>query len=341
MAEDAPSATKLLVDYIHAMLHAPVPPAMPEGLADAEGLVKVHEYLLGLRQLLEDFAKGDLSGDIRLRGILAGRLKALQANLLHITWQIQQVAAGDFTQRVDFMGEFSVAFNSMVKQLDASRTGLLQKEEELTQLTMVLQDEVAQKGRALAALKESEASFRYMAEHDALTGILNRRSFYDVALMELKRAKMLGYHCALVIFDIDHFKQFNDTYGHLEGDQALKHVTNTIASGLRQGDIFARYGGEEFVCLLSLVNRPQGDVVIERLRKLIEESPVPTQHGDVSITASIGMVSIPPDFGELRDVAFLEEALSYADVALYEAKGGGRNRLVNSNYPEGALRGII
>ena len=336
-----PSTEKKLVEYIHTMLHAPEAPQVPTEISTIAGVPEAHEFLLQLRGVLDDFAKGDLSHDICLRGVLAGRLKALQANLLHITWQIQRVAAGDFTQRVDFMGDFSAAFNSMVEQLDASRTSVMQKEEELTRLTLALQDEVAQKGRALAALKESEASFRYMAEHDALTGILNRRSFEELALVELKRAKMMGYHCALALFDVDHFKKFNDTYGHIEGDRALKHVTGIIASGLRQGDIFARYGGEEFVGMLSLLNRPTGDVVIERLRKQLAKTPITTEKGDVFVTASVGMVIIPPNFGELRDVQFLKESLSYADAALYEAKESGRNRLIISSYPEGAVYGTL
>lgn len=340
MTESTPGG-KTLVEFIHGLLHTPKPPSIPEELAEIDGLEEVHEYLLGLRTVLEEFAKGDLSGDIRLRGILAGRLKALQANLLHITWQIQQVADGDFTQRVDFMGDFSTAFNTMVKHLDTSRASLLLKEEELTRLTLALRDEVVQKGRALEALKESEASFRYMAEHDPLTGVLNRRSFYDVALMELKRSKVLGYHCGLVIFDVDHFKHFNDTHGHLEGDVALKHLTRIISSALRQGDIFARYGGEEFVALLSLADRLQGESVVERLRILVEKEPVPVKSGKVPITVSIGMAIIPPVFGELRDVPFLEEVLKHADDALYKAKADGRNRLVISPYPDGAMYGAI
>lgn len=327
-----------IVEHIHKMLHAPEPPSFPPEFDAVQGLSEAHAYLAELRRLLNDFAKGDLTSDIRLRGILAGRLKALQANLLHLTWQIQQVADGDFTQRVDFMGEFSTAFNSMVEQLDGALASLRRKEEELTRLTLALQDEVAQKGRALSALRESEASFRYMAEHDALTGTLNRRSFFEAAGVEMLRAKTLNYNCSIAILDIDHFKRFNDTYGHIEGDGALRHVTRTISSGLRQGDLMARYGGEEFVLLLPVADRDTAQRVIERLRKKIADTPVETQEaGPVSVTVSIGLASIPPKIGGKRDAAFLEEALKHADEALYVAKRTGRNKLIVSAYPEKTL----
>ena len=136
---DIQHAMNRLVAFYHKMIHDPVMPEMPPEFAEVEGLADALERVSKLRNILDAFSRGDLSPDISLRGVIAGRLKALQANLLHLTWQIRQVADGDFSQRVDFMGEFSVSFNSMVEQLDA----------------------------ALTALSKSEARFRYMAEHDS------------------------------------------------------------------------------------------------------------------------------------------------------------------------------
>ncbi|MDR3073270.1 MAG: hypothetical protein LBV01_00925, partial [Deltaproteobacteria bacterium] len=109
-----PSLDAIILEHIEKMLHAPVPPEIPPELKESPKLLLEHEYLLELRKLLTGFAKGNLDQEIRLRGVVAGQLKSLQANLLHLTWQIQQVSEGDFSQRVEFLGDYATAFNSMV-----------------------------------------------------------------------------------------------------------------------------------------------------------------------------------------------------------------------------------
>ena len=331
--DEVPSPVTTLVEYLAKFFHDPVMPELPLELTDIEGLPDLQDRLEKLRDILEAFSRGDFSSNIRMRGTIAGRLKNLQAGLLHLCWQCQQVAEGDFSQRVEFLGEFATSFNSMVKQLDSALTDLRQKEEELTDLTSALQHEVAQKAEALEALSKSEARFRYMAEHDPLTGVCNRRSFYDLTVMQLERARKESSPCTLALFDIDHFKKFNDTYGHLDGDAALRHVTNTIKRGLRDQDIFGRYGGEEFVLLLPGVDKAKGERVVERLRFAVATSPVPTKTmGPAFITISIGLVFIPPWGNENIKVPYLEKILAHADEALYQAKAMGRNRLVVSPH---------
>lgn len=334
MAEKQRPLADAVLEHVTAMLHAPAVPSIPAAAADNHDLQKIHDYLAELRDILTNFSRGDLNKDIVLRGVVAGKLKALQANLLHLTWQIQQVAAGDFTQRVEFMGDYAMAFNSMVEQLDAALEALRAKEEELTKLTDALQHEVAQKDEALIALSKSEARFRYMAEHDPLTGVLNRRSFYDLAAMELDRALQSGHACSLVILDIDHFKRFNDTYGHLEGDAALRHVTETSQAALRQHDIIGRYGGEEFVMFFPRTTLEEGKTVAERVRTAIATAPVQTKTRPVPVTASLGLANVVAAHSKKKGVAFLEEVLDLADSSLYAAKNSGRNCLVASSYTE-------
>lgn len=324
MADDA--HMDLLVAHLVKMLRAPAVPDIPPELAGVPDIVMVHENMARLREILDAFSRGDFSPEIGIRGVLAGRLKTLQASLLHLCWQIQQVAGGDFTQRVEFLGEFAQSFNTMVVQLDTALTALRQKEEELTLLTRALQGEVEQKAEAMAALSKSEARFRYMAEHDLLTNVCNRRSFYDLAVMELERARRKRYSCALIILDVDHFKRFNDTYGHLDGDTALCHLTQTVKGELRGQDILGRYGGEEFVLLLPDVDLPASEAIAERLRLAVAGSPVATKTaGLAEITISMGLALVPPQGSEERRVAFLERYLGFADAALYEAKAAGRN----------------
>ncbi|CAK7004238.1 MAG: hypothetical protein DELT_00162 [Desulfovibrio sp.] len=336
MADGQTSQVDILLEHIEKLLNAPALPAIPPEGEHNEKLCAIHEYLTTLRTILEAFAKGDLAGDITIRGVVAGRLKALQANLLHLTWQIQQVAEGDFSQRVEFMGEYAKAFNSMVEQLDTALTALRHKEEELTKLTKALQTEVAEKAEALAALSKSEARFKHLAEHDVLTGVLNRRSFYELAAKEFERAEKSNYPCSLALIDIDFFKKLNDTYGHLDGDAALRHLTQTLEASLRHGGTVGRYGGEEFVVLLPGLDIETAKKVAERLRKAIAKSPVMMHTGPVNMTVSIGLAHVAPGHGcTEQNTAFVESVLNIADEALYQAKESGRNCLVVAPYHPG------
>jgi methyl-accepting chemotaxis protein len=122
------------LEHIASLLNDPVAPDMPDDLRDNEQLRVIHDYLFRMRDHLSRYATGDFSAEIRERGVIAGKLKALQANLRHLIWQVQQVEAGDFTQRVHFLGEFADAFNNMVEQLDTAFATMRRKEEELSEL---------------------------------------------------------------------------------------------------------------------------------------------------------------------------------------------------------------
>jgi diguanylate cyclase (GGDEF)-like protein len=315
----------LALEHIAKLLHDPAEPDIPAELADNEQLRGIHGYLSRMRELLNSYATGDFSPAIRDRGVFAGRLKTLQANLRHMVWQVKQVAEGDFDQRVHFLGEFSESFNSMVAQLDAALTTMRNKEAELTALSQSLQEEIAKRNLALQALERSEAEFRYLAEHDPLTGVLNRRSFFNLADIEMQRSAMNKEDCCLIMLDVDFFKRFNDSYGHLEGDKALKHVAAIGKKTLRQKDILARFGGEEFVFLLPYTNLEKGHAVAERIRRSIATTPVMLDQGkEVFVTASLGLVALPTREQEAGS-ALLARAISAADEALYQAKEQGRN----------------
>ena len=334
MVTDDPFSAEQLLEHVEKLLLAAMPPDLPAGAKGAEKFAAIDLYLRSLRTLLQSFARGDLQPEITLRGALAGSLKALQANLHHLTWQIHQVASGDFTQRVDFLGEFAVSFNSMVEKLDNALAELRLKEEELTRLTAALQDEVEQKSELLEALRKSEASFRYKAAHDPLTGILNRRSFYDMAAMELERTQKDGKPCCIGLFDIDTFKRFNDGHGHIAGDSAIRHTTTIGKRLLRQNDIMGRFGGDEIVFLLSSVDTHVGASVAERLRSCVAQTPVSIAADQTApMTISIGLSCILPDIPDQRDVAFLEKVISHADSALYAAKNAGRNTVAVGTFP--------
>jgi len=245
-------------------------------------------------------SKGDLSQELKAGGFLAGHLKSLQANLRHLTWQTRQIAKGDFNQRVDFMGEFSEAFNSMVAALAEARQRFLVYERELINL----------------------------ATTDALTGIYNRRHFIDVAGHQMEQARRYGRPLSLILLDIDHFKKVNDTYGHTVGDEVLRHIARIARDSLRKTDIFARYGGEEFIALMPETTSETSFFVSERTRELIAASPMESGDERIMTTVSLGISAFEKEGLERAggDGEGLVQLINEADEALYESKNSGRNR---------------
>lgn len=322
-----------VVTHVKKLLTGPKVPELTPEMVAIDGMAEIHEYILELRRQLGGYAKGDFSSDIKLRGVLAGMLKSLQANMRHLIWQMERVKSGDLTQRVDFMGDFSRAFNKMVLRLDNALTALKQKENELVLITRELESEVEKRGAAMAALKKSQENFKYLAEHDPLTGLLNRRSFFARVEVELARSTIMNHPCAIALMDVDHFKNFNDIHGHPNGDLALKHIAKCGADSLRDSDIMGRYGGEEFVFFFSHASLEQGHQAAERIRRTIEENPVQLEDRAVPITASFGLTAIPPGVTADSRLSVLEFAVGMADAALYRSKSHGRNRVSLEVFP--------
>lgn len=169
-------------------------------------------------------------------------------------------------------------------------------------------------------LKSHEA-IRSLASLDPLTGLMNRRSFSASLDDELKRMKRTGHAAAVILFDLDHFKALNDRFGHHVGDEVLTGVASIAYSELRNPfDRLARWGGEEFIILLHDMSEETARGVSERLRERIGELVLEIEGAEVSVTASFGGSLLRPDRP-------FSEALHQADIALYEAKSGGRDRV--------------
>ncbi|WP_319582067.1 diguanylate cyclase [uncultured Pseudodesulfovibrio sp.] len=166
-----------------------------------------------------------------------------------------------------------------------------------------------------------ETRLQRMATRDQLTGAHNRHAFFQQAKNELERAKRFGHSLAVLMFDLDHFKNINDSYGHATGDEVLRTFALRCRGGFRQSDIFARLGGEEFAALLVETNMEQAMEAAERFRNMAATRPIPTDTGDLTVTVSIGVAS-------LTDEDSITELLKRADDALYKAKQSGRNSVV-------------
>lgn len=158
-----------------------------------------------------------------------------------------------------------------------------------------------------------------LATIDGLTGIYNRLFFQERLQKEFKLAQDENYSLSLAIFDIDHFKRFNDTFGHLFGDKVLKIITEVVQKSLRSSDIFARFGGEEFIILFPRTNLREAYDKVELLREKISCTYIKDNLVSASVTVSFGIASFP------ENAHAENELIRLADDALYEAKDAGRN----------------
>ena len=166
------------------------------------------------------------------------------------------------------------------------------------------------------------------AYYDGLTGVYNRHKFNELFDFELKRVKRHNHNTALVILDIDHFKNFNDLYGHLIGDEVLILISAMMQKSIRNTDVFARWGGEEFIILLPQTDIEIAQDIIENLRVIIEN----TQHKSAGkVTASFGIT-------QLVSTDSIQSAFKRCDKALYQAKENGRNRVATLTTKKQKLR---
>lgn len=378
-------------------------------------------------------SEGRLDVDVPPRNFLISHFKQLHSNLKHLTWQARQIARGDLNQHVDFLGEFSVSFNSLIASLREKRVieeELKRSEKKLKDITSALGEgvyvlnaqgelafmnpeaerllgwteeellgrrihgiihshkpdgtmnpeadcpliktirtgeinrvhedtfirkdgsfipvslvstavkedgrvvgcvaafhDITVRKRAQEALQRANELLEHQATTDALTGIPNRLKFKNSMAKEINRAKRHRLPLSIILFDIDHFKEINDTYGHHIGDLVLQEMAKLVSATLRNVDVFARWGGEEFILLLPDSDLNDGKQLAERLRSDIEGNKF---NAVKKITCSFGVAR----FNTEEEA---ENCILRADQALYRAKRGGRNMVVteesNSNKP--------
>lgn len=175
-----------------------------------------------------------------------------------------------------------------------------------------LQDEL------ISTLKKVEK----LSVTDPLTGLYNRRHLMEILQQEYERAVRYSTKFSIIMVDIDHFKDFNDRYGHLTGDMVLTKVAQELKRNLRKHDIIGRYGGEEFVIILPETDLKGAHTVAERYRKLISEKNFGSPNSPLHVTISLGVASYPEN--KMKDI---DDMLRLADTAMYTAKRNGRNRV--------------
>ncbi len=289
---------EVLIALVRNYLCSPNPPKdedIPPELQDSDAFREIVDIFMALRKILVDLARGSLEDPVQLRGFMGGNLKALQANLRHLTWQAEQVANGDFTQKVAFLGSFSKAFNRMVTCLKENHDQLVMREQRFWQ----------------------------QANHDTLTGLPNRLLAEDRLMQHIALAQRADQCVAVMLIDMDEFKLVNDTFGHIAGDNYLKEVARRLQSSMRATDTAARIGGDEFIVVLSCESPHKRDTAEEIVKRIYASFAKPLDEPGASlplIRASIGIAFYPEDGYDW------ETLLESADIAMYRAKESGGDR---------------
>ena len=311
------------------MTHEPNEPAESTELKQNKQLIEFSEYILDLlnsssgkktmsaelmqvpevaavcrqikevREFSSSLQKGRLDHSSNGRGYLVSVFKALQSDLKHVTWQMKNVAAGGYEERVYFLGEFSESFNIMLAHLSTTM-------EEIHNLT---------------------EKYKELSTRDPLTGCHNRNALTRVCQSILLRAAKDQQDSTLLLIDLDFFKAVNDTYGHPVGDSVLCTLVDNIYKSLRFEDVCCRYGGEEFLVIIPGVSLDIGISIAERIRKNIEVSYVVCQDVRVRVTVSIGVAGLSATDIFLNTEAALTSGIGVADKNLYTAKQNGRNQV--------------
>ncbi|MFU8771784.1 MAG: diguanylate cyclase, partial [Anaerolineales bacterium] len=171
------------------------------------------------------------------------------------------------------------------------------------------------------------AEMQKLAVTDPLTGLYNRRGLFELGKKEVARTLQSRCPIAAILLDIDHFKQVNDSFSHAFGDQVLKELSIRCKALLRKTDLLGRYGGEEFAILLPETDEKSAIEIAERLRKSVEEKPIETDRGSISVTISLGISIVSENTPELAIL------LDHADTAMYAAKQAGRNQFSVTYIP--------
>ena len=239
---------------------------------------------------------------------------------------------GDYKQSLEHMKNFIQIHEDAVGERAAIRMSILtftHQVETSIQEAEIYRLKAQQLHSEVEKQKRTSELWETVSRTDSLTGIANRRYFDERMSQEYSRHSRTGNHLSLIMLDIDHFKMFNDTYGHIKGDACLKKVAQAIQTRVnRSTDLVARYGGEEFACILPDTNNHAALMIAERIRQAILDLNIPhtTSPVESRVTASLGVVT-----AKCYHKADLSKLIEFADQQLYIAKEGGRNKLVSAN----------
>jgi diguanylate cyclase (GGDEF)-like protein len=189
---------------------------------------------------------------------------------------------------------------------------------------MELKQSQARSDKFASELKDANGKLRELVSRDGLTGLYNHRHFQEMLLKEVHEATRYKRSLTLILFDVDHFKNVNDSFGHPAGDAVLKGIARFVSDMVRASDIVARYGGEEFAVILPETRSREAVILAERMRRGIEAMEVGVGDEVINVTVSLGICTyLGEETSDPKGVL-----IESADQALYAAKRNGRNRLM-------------
>jgi len=221
-----------------------------------------------------------------------------------------------------FVELMTISMMTIVQRL----TQLQKETERVENLIKENQHELSQKRFDAKRLQQKHDLLNKLAGTDGLTGLYNRREYFNICESLIFKAKNQFEPYSLMMLDLDHFKNVNDTYGHDVGDIVLKSVTKKITEAKRTDDVFGRIGGEEFALFLPNTAQKEAEELANKFCKIISELPIDIGEKNLFVTMSVGVASDP------NRTSTLSELMKSSDVALYEAKRSGRNRVVSLDY---------
>lgn len=303
--------TKISEAIYRILSGEPCPPlVLPDNYPDNETkrLALIVNRLIIEHQELSDLISAVARGQLYLEPP-KGSIRALQdfkglhSNLSHLTWQVQRITEGDFTQRVNFMGDFAQTFNNLISRLQEAFRQIEYQKKELDEATGMLKE---------------------LNKTDKLTGLANWGYFYDVISAEWRRNKRKRRPLSLVMFDIDFFKRYNEGYGYQKGNECIKRVAEKIKGRLRRpGDLAARHAGERFAIILPDTDLSGAALVGENIRKSVEAMGLRHEYSSAVnkiVTISAGCSACIPS-----DTTSYSILISSSGAALHSAGRQGSN----------------
>lgn len=293
--------SELLFEYLRSILYDPKIKQLDIESLDEPfqklglGLQFLEKAVTEMKEYSEAISKGNLFVEVPEKdNFLCENLKNIHANLKHLTWQAKQVAKGDYSQTVSYLGEFSDAFNTMTKQLEEREARLKQE---------------AEKEKAYAKkLNRYNQELEVEANQDELTQIGNRHFFID----QMKQLLKTDEDIIVCYCDLDHLKYINDKYGHAEGDWYIRYFVEIVKKHIRECDIFTRLGGDEFCIVLSGCPMTTAVSKVEQMQNIFSAD---TTKG-YSKSFSCGIIEVPHQHEKIEVMDIIKKA----DAMMYEQK---------------------
>lgn len=218
----------------------------------------------------------------------------------------------------DEFGQLAKQFNELSYNLNIANSELQSRADYADKELIKTNNLLLQRSKELTSLNDE---FKKLSVTDSLTGLYNRRYFEEMLAIEVEITKRHGDTNSLLVFDIDHFKDVNDRYGHVHGDDVIKMISSVMKERLRETDILCRIGGEEFVAICKRTNKRFAIELAEDIRVTIEKHVTKTGNHSINVTVSIGISTVTMDNID----TYAENIFKYGDIALYHSKDNGRN----------------